>query len=43
MTFAKQNGNMVKQIGNAYISGTTNDSVEIQRKTRPLEGLLMYL
>jgi len=28
MTFTKQNGNMVNQTGNAYISGTTNDSVE---------------
>ena len=28
MTVTKQNGNVVNQTGNAYISGTTNDSVE---------------
>jgi len=28
MTFTKQNGNVVNQTGNAYISGVTNDSLE---------------
>jgi len=28
MTFTKQNGNMVNQTRNAYISGTMNDSIE---------------